>query len=135
MSWDASLHDDRGHSEGDWGFTHNTSPMIYAVLEDAGYELPASTRECYARPMVDGKLTHYPNGHGTITWWDQLDGMTGPEGAAYLDLIVRGLTADPERFRAMNPSNGWGNYDDLVRVLTEMRDAVPEWPTEWSTSG
>jgi hypothetical protein len=116
MSWDACLIDDRGHWEGDWNFTHNTSPMIYAVLEDVGITLPENER-------------------GIISWWAHLDGMSGPEGAAYLDTIIRGLLSDPERFRMLNPPNGWGDYGSLVKVLTAMRDAVPEWPTTWSAGG
>ena len=42
---------------------------------------------------------------------------------------------DPDRFVAMNPDNGWGDYDGLVKVLTDMCSAVPEWPTTWKTSG
>ncbi len=68
-------------------------------------------------------------------WWDLLHGRTGPEGAQLLDRIIKGLAADPERFRAMNPENGWGDYDSLLARLTEMRDAVPEWPTTWSVNG
>lgn len=135
MSWDAHLVDDRGHTEGDWNYTHNTSCMIYAVLADADVELPASTRACSVYDRETETWTRHPNGHGTVAWWEHLDGMTGPEGAAYLDTILRGLEADPDRFRAMNPENGWGNYDDLVKLLTEMRNSVPEWPTTWSASG
>jgi hypothetical protein len=119
MSWDAYLTDDRGHSDGEWNYTHNTSPMIYAVLEDNGYDLPHDD----SRP---GR---------TIAWWQHLRGMSGPDGAAFLDSIIRGLEADPERFRAMNPDNGWGDFDSFVKVLTEMRNAVPEWPSTWGTSG
>ena len=119
MSWDAWLTDDRGHTEGDWNFTHNTSCMIYAVLKDALGELPPDPEESGT----------------TVRWWEHLNGMSGPEGAAYLHAIITGLEADPDRFRAMNPENGWGNYDDLVKVLRDMRDRVPEWPTTWSASG
>lgn len=136
MSWDACLVDDRGHTEGDWNYTHNTSVMFYAALEDAGFVLAPSTRECWALPLDgNGKLTHYPEGRGTISWWEHLNGLSGPEGAAYLDIIIRGMEADPERFRAMNPDNGWGDYDSVLKVLTEMRNAVPEWPTTWGASG
>lgn len=135
MSWNAYLYDDRGHLEHEANYTHNTSCMIYAVLDDAGVVLADSTRACRAYDRDTKQWTSYPNGHGTVTWWDHLDGMTGPEGAQYLDTIVNGLRADPDRFRAMNPANGWGNYDDLVDVLSRMRDSVPEWPSEWSCSG
>jgi hypothetical protein len=122
MSWDAYLYDDRGHLEGDWNCTHNLNGMIAAALESQG---DAEVQQC------DGPLGKAIG----PAWWKLLDGLPGPQGAALLDRIVRGLKAEPVRFRAMNPPNGWGNYDDLVKILTEMRDRVPEWPTEWSVSG
>lgn len=135
MSWDAWLRDDRGHDEGDWNYTHNTSCMIYAVLEDAGVELPASTRPCRWLDRVENVWHDAPDGHGSVAWWEHLNGMDGPSGAAYLNTIIRGLEADPARFEAMNPENGWGSYDTLLKVLTDMRNAVPEWPTKWSANG
>lgn len=133
MSWDATLTDDRGHEDGSWNHTHNTSRMIYAVLEDAGVKLPDSTRPCSR--LENGEWVSYPDGYGTIAWWEHLDGMSGIMGATFLRVIVTGLEADPERFRKMNPENGWGDYDGLLVVLREMLDAVPEWPTTWSASG
>lgn len=112
MSWDAWLTDDRGHSDGDWDYTHNCNGMANAVLDDL-----------------------LPEEHRDESWWRHLHGMDGPAGAAFLDQIIRGLEADPDRFRAMNPTNGWGDYDSFVKRLTEMRDAVPEWPTTWSVHG
>lgn len=135
MSWDAWLHDDRGHSEGWWNYTHNTSGMVYAVLEDAGVVLPASTRLCKRRDPETGEWVTYPDGYGSISWWEHLDGMSGPEGAAFLHVIITGLEADPDRFRAMNPPNGWGDYGGILKTLREMRQAVPEWPTTWGASG
>lgn len=135
MSWDAYLIDDRGHEEGDWNYTFNTSPMANAALDESGFVRPPSTRACSGLPMVDGHLTHYPNGHGQLTWWDCLNGLSGPEGAALLHRIITGINADLPRFRGMNPENGWGDADSFVKILTDMRDAVPEWPTTWSVNG
>jgi hypothetical protein len=70
-----------------------------------------------------------------ISWWKLLDGMSGADSAEFLSRIIGGLEADPKRFRAMNPDNGWGNYDSFLAVLKQMRDAIPEWPTAWSVSG
>ena len=120
MSWDADLIDDRGHYEGEWNYTHNCNGMANAVLYP-DYEQQTVFDEVF-------RSTH-------PSWWKVLDGKTGPEGAAFLDSIIRGLESDPERFRAMNPENGWGDYDSFVKVLTSMRDAVPEWPTTWAASG
>ena len=135
MSWDAFLTDDRGHFEGEWNYTHNCNGMVHAVLDDAGVILPTSTTPCRWLDRDTGEWHDAPEGHGTVSWWEHLDGMTGPDGAAFLDTIVRGLEADPERFRAMNPENGWGDYESLAKILAEMRNAVPEWPTVWGASG
>lgn len=135
MSWDAYLTDDRGHEEGWWNYTHNCSGMIHAVLDDSAVELPPDTRPCRWLDRETGEWHDAPNGHGTISWWAHLDGMSGPEGAGYLHIIITGLEADPDRFRAMNPENGWGDYDSLLKTLRAMRAAVPEWPCTWGASG
>lgn len=122
MSWVAYLWDDRGHLELESGYTHNCNGMIAAAYEAA---TGATTPPC------GGSL-------GKVigpAWWDKLNASTGPDGRTYLADIVRGLEADPERYRAMNPPNGWGDYDSLLETLRKMRDAVPDWPTEWSVSG
>lgn len=33
------------------------------------------------------------------------------------------LTADPEKFRALNPKNGWGAYEDLVQFVEAYLEA------------
>ncbi len=108
MSWDAYLTDDRGHEEGHWDYTHNCNAMIRHAMGETATGDP---------------------------WWKHLDGLSGPEGAAFLHKIIRELQSDPMTYEAMNPPNGWGDYDGLLEVLMEMRSAVPEWPTTWSVSG
>lgn len=133
MSWNAYLHDDRGHTEGEWNYTHNCNPMANALVSDD--EVRAGARRWWAKRGRDDIVARIDAGEMLGSWWDCLEGMSGPDGAAYLDRIIKGLQADPERFRAMNPENGWGDYDSFLAVLIDMRDRVPEWPTEWSISG
>ncbi len=123
MSWNAYLVDDRGHTEGDWNYTHNTNGMANAVL-DSAYE---------QRPVAEEVFGFSDHEH--VSWWRRLDGMSGPDGAALLDRIIKGIEADRPRFEALNPSNGWGDVESFVETLTAMRDAVPEWPTSWSVHG
>lgn len=113
MSWDATLTDDRGHLEGVWDYTHNVEPMVVDAIR--------RSPELF---LADDQY-----------WYQRLNGATGPDGRAFLAGIVAGLEADPDRYRAMNPPNGWGDYDGLLKVLREMRDRVPTWPTAWSASG
>lgn len=38
------------------------------------------------------------------------------------------MEEDPERFRAFNPPNGWGSYDDFVPVLKSILEACKKAP-------
>lgn len=120
MSWNAYLIDDRGHTEGEWNYTHNTNGMANLAL-DASYEQVSVFEEVF-RP-------------GRLSWWKRLDTLDGPTGAAMLDGIIRAMESDPEKYRALNPPNNWGDYDSFLKVLRDMRDAVPEWPTSWTVNG
>ncbi len=125
MGWCVYLLGDHDEEEGYWSGTHNINGMIEAVMDAEEID---STEQPFWAAMGSTAM-------GRGSWWNMLDGKTGPQGAAFLDGIVRRLQADPERFRAMNPPNGFGNYDELVQRLISMRDAVPEWPTIWSCNG
>jgi hypothetical protein len=39
------------------------------------------------------------------------------------------LKADPSRFKALNPENGWGSYDGLVSFVTAYLEACEANPT------
>jgi hypothetical protein len=123
MSWDADLTDADGNTVGEWNHTHNCNGMIEAVLGDAIDDTRVSW---WSKPG---------SGMGRGSWWDLLDGRSGPDGADLLGRIIKRLEADPDRFAAMNPENKWGSYDSLLIVLRGMRDAVPEWPTTWRVTG
>lgn len=133
MSWDASLKatdtrdcgtavEESAQELGWWNYTHNTNAMIAAAYQ-------AMTGE--TTPQCGGPL-------GRVigeAWWERLNGATGEAGRDYLSQIIKGLEADPARFRAMNPPNGWGDYDGLLGVLRDMRDRVTEEPSIWQVSG
>lgn len=38
------------------------------------------------------------------------------------------LIAEPERFKALNPPNGWGDYHGFVKVVTDYYNACVEYP-------
>ena len=51
--------------------------------------------------------------------------------ADVLPVLVDGiatLKAQPDRFRELNPPNGWGTYEGLVEFLEDYRDACEKWP-------
>lgn len=73
-------------------------------------------------------------------WIYHLHGELVADTLPKFQAMVENLEANPEKYRAMNPKNGWGNYDSLVslwhRILPraqEIAEAVPNatwW--EWS---
>lgn len=48
------------------------------------------------------------------------DGRDAGGCAEGLEAALVNLRADPDRFRAMDPPNGWGSYDKLVPHLEEL---------------
>lgn len=111
MSWDFGLiATDDGTTLLETNYTSNMSKMVLTAYADAGGEWDGS-------------------------FWKLIDGMEGPKGAETLNAIVRQLESDPARYKQLNPTNGWGDYDSFLAVLTKMRDSVPERPCWWSCSG
>ena len=121
MSWDADLTGELdGHPVhlGEWNFTHNCNDMANAAL-DPNYQQQGVFDEVF-RPQTE-------------SWWKRLNGTTGP---ALLEQIITGLLANPAKYRAMNPDNGWGDYDSFLGVLQEMLDASRKYPSaKWEVGG
>jgi hypothetical protein len=126
MSWDASLTCDCcGHEVGDWNYTHNTNRMIAAARESLGHVDAHDLGSTHPIMKAIGP-----------PWYQVLNGMSGADGAWFLNEIVTALEDDPPRYRAMNPENGWGSYDSLLDVLRQMRDrSTTENPMTWRCSG
>lgn len=57
-----------------------------------------------------------------------LNGKPVEEVALVLSEGVAIMRADPERFRAMNPANGWGDYDSWLGYLDRIIDACNQYP-------
>ncbi len=45
-----------------------------------------------------------------------------------LTIGLERLRADPEKYRAFNPKNGWGNYEGLVRFVDDYLSACRAYP-------
>lgn len=109
MSWDAHLYTTCSGKEvpipgtGDWNYTYNTCGMVNRALMNA-----------YG-------LEHKG-------WREELNCLSGADGANLLTKIIDELASAPEQYRSMNPPNGWGDYDSLLNQLREMRDAGQDWP-------
>ncbi len=60
-----------------------------------------------------------------------LGGCDGRQAAQVVEGVaaaVEVMERDPERFRAMNPPNGWGSYESCLAFLTAIRDACVAHP-------
>lgn len=49
-----------------------------------------------------------------------LENLSGETCIPMLKDAVAQMTSDPARFRALNPPNGWGDYDGCLKCLTTL---------------
>lgn len=66
---------------------------------------------------------------GFLGWPYEVHSWTAKKLGEGLDEAIKNLERDPKRYRAMNPANGWGDYDSLVGVLRELRDQCRTFPS------
>ena len=88
----------------------------------------------HAVELVDSiNYTHNCNGMirdaGFAEWPYELGGMTSAEFCAKLNDTLHTLRANRAKYEAMNPENGWGSYDSLLPVLTEILDKFSRFPS------
>lgn len=57
-----------------------------------------------------------------------LRGMRCADAKPILDAAVLAMEADPARFRAMNPENGWGDYEGALKILRALADRCAKYP-------
>lgn len=52
-----------------------------------------------------------------------IDGLSGKEALAILDKALVEFDIKPERFKKLNPENGFGDFDSFKGFIRELRDA------------
>lgn len=60
--------------------------------------------------------------------WPTLLGKSLSELVPILQTGLDRLLAEPARFEAMNPDNGWGSYEGLCKILAEVIEDFSEHP-------
>lgn len=82
---------------------------------------------------TDFNYTHNTNDMireaGFRDWPYKVDGWDAQDLGIALTKVLEEFARDPDRFRAMNPENGWGRYDTLVPVLQQIRDLCAQYPS------
>ncbi|MFD7554150.1 hypothetical protein ACFV9E_06370 [Streptomyces sp. NPDC059835] len=57
-----------------------------------------------------------------------LKGTNAGDSQPALAAAIDRMTANPDRYRAMEPANGWGDYEGALAYLTALRDACAVHP-------
>jgi len=57
-----------------------------------------------------------------------LDGAPCSEAGGVIARAVERMEADPDTYRAMNPPNGWGDYEGALAFLRRLAEACAEHP-------
>jgi hypothetical protein len=86
-------------------------------------------------PITAVEVGNYTSNVGPM-WADALGGRLlreyhdAPcsEAAGPLAEAVQRMEVDPERYRVMNPPNGWGNYEGALAYLRELAEACARHP-------
>lgn len=107
MSYDVSLAMDCGGPA-----------LIPLALLDANYTYNVA-------PMFQEAVGSTPN------CWHE---MPAAEVGAICAKILAAFASDPALYRAMNPENGWGNFEGARDFITKIKDACDAAPTAvfWS---
>ena len=72
------------------------------------------------RMIRDAGLTEWPY---SVHGWAA--STLGERLSAALDV----LRSDPDKYRAMDPENGWGSYDTLVPLLEQVVESCRQYPS------
>jgi hypothetical protein len=60
--------------------------------------------------------------------FSDLEGMNAGEASEYLIAGINEMKQDPDKFRGLNPPNGWGEYSSALKFLEEIAKACKKHP-------
>lgn len=96
---------------------------------------PVAVQERETDCVYNGNVTHNLSdmaeaaGIYAVLWRPDEHGIT--KARQLIDPLQTGLQVlltDPDKYRAYNPKNQWGDYDDLVAFVSEYLAACVRWP-------
>lgn len=70
----------------------------------------------------------YNKAFGVDYWCDAIEGKKCSDvNLLVMDAVVN-MANEEKLYKLLEPSNGWGKYEDAFRVLKDLRDAVNDHP-------
>lgn len=90
MSYDIGLIIDTGGPDPAWLTSRNQTSNVSCMWRAAGVELA------------------------------DFEGQTARDVLPALRAVIAAMEADPATYKAMNPSNGWGDYDSCLKFLRDL---------------
>lgn len=58
----------------------------------------------------------------------KLDGMNCKEALLIINNAIQDMLNNADEYRKLNPANGWGSYEGLLKVLQDMRNCCESNP-------
>lgn len=60
--------------------------------------------------------------------WDVIKGKKARDCFLTIHGLIEAMESDPEGYKALNPSNGWGDYENFLWFLRDFRTALTGYP-------
>ena len=61
--------------------------------------------------------------------WREFIGMRAGDAGPIWQAVADELRRDPDKYKAMNPANGWGDYEGAVKVISALAAACARHPS------
>lgn len=59
---------------------------------------------------------------------EKLDGLSSKEALPIVKRAIEDMIENKEEYEKLNPSNGWGSYDGLLRDLRNLKESCEQIP-------
>lgn len=131
MSLDVSLYIKKPHKS---KIVRNGKRVLYSEIYDAlGIEdRPLEFKEvCVFDYNITHNLGPMAEAAGVYQALWRPEDIPVSKAGDLIELLSSGLqrlTIDPDEYKKLNPNNGWGSYDGLVRFVESYLEACKEFP-------
>lgn len=99
------------HLEPDEPSCCGPAPSLYPTRSPSSFEGHSVNLTYNLSPML------YEAG---FPGWQAIVGAPCSESGGMFHRVAATLAADPERFKAFNPENGWGKYEDALGAMEHL---------------